>query len=159
MSYASCMRVAGALLFVGGCIADPGYGNGYPGYDPGSNPNPGNNGGCHQDSDCGSGSLICARDFSCVSKSETYTAHISWTIGAQPASKTTCAHLPDLDLQFRTTDNYFFGFSPIACDQGKFTIDKLPTWYVETTIGPTGSSGTLARIDPITGIATLDLPY
>jgi hypothetical protein len=150
------MRVLGALILVAACQAPP---DDYPPYtyDPG-NPYPPDNGGCNSDADCGTGN-ICARDFSCIPPSEAYVAHISWTIGGKQATTATCASLPDLDLQFMTTDQYYFGFSPIACDQGKFTIDKLPTWYVETSIGPEGDRGTTARIDPTTGVATLDLPY
>ncbi len=151
------MRLLGVLILVGAC-QDPGS-DSYPPttYDPGtSNPN---NGGCQQDSDCGNNGDICARDFSCVSPSQVYTAHVSWTIGGMPATAAACASLPDLDLQFTTTDDYWFGFSPVACDQGKFTIDKLPTWYVEASLGPEGDGATSARIDPTTGIAMIDLPF
>jgi hypothetical protein len=153
------MRLVGALILVGACLPDPGTSDGYPPstYDPGTS-NPSNT-GCMQDSDCGSNGDVCARDFSCVSPGDVYTAHISWTIGGMPATTAACMSLPDLDLEFHTTDDYWFGFSPVACDQGKFTIDKLPTWYVEATLGPEGDGGTTARIDPTTGIATIDLPF
>ena len=150
------MRVAAllALALAGGCQAPDDYG--YPPYDPGSGP-PGGNGGCSQDSDCGT-NLICARDFSCIAATDAYTAHITWTIAGQPATQAACAMRGDLDLDFYTSDDYWFGFSPIACDQGKFSIDKLPKAYVEVTLGPQGQGGTVARIDQVTGTAVLDLP-
>jgi len=162
MSYASGMRVAAVLVAVaiGACIPQD-RSTGFPdgNYDPNSNPQPGQN-GCRKDADCGTGSgLVCARDFACVNASDVYTAHISWTIHGALASAQTCASLPGLDLQFFTSDDYFFGYSPIACDQGKFTITKLPTWYMKVSIHPAGDQGTFTRIDPTTGDAAVDLPY
>ena len=153
------MRAALFLVVVlGGCLA-PDYSSGYPDgtYQPG-NPQPSDQGGCRKDTDCSS-NLVCARDYSCIAKSQVYTAHVNWTIHGAAASAATCAGLPDLDLQFFTSDNYYFGYSPIACSQGKFTIDKLPMWYVQASIGPQNEQGTFARIDATTGNATLDLPY
>jgi len=151
------------LGLLGGCITQSsGGGGGYGGYDgwgSGVGGGGGNSGyGCHLDSECGTGS-VCARDGECLLASQVRIVHVNWTLHQQPAATATCAAAADLDITFydgQTT----FGFSPVPCVEGKFTVDKLPTSY--TSVGleraGDGSGGATATFDT-TGVATIDLPY
>lgn len=150
------MRVVGLLVMVAACTPfnrDP-YPGGYT-YDPGQ-PQPGD-GECRTDGDCGA-SLLCARDLTCESASDLIVAHVNWTVSGKVANPTSCVHAPDLDITFATTNDYHFGFSPVPCDQGRFTVDKLPRWYTRVGLGPLGDRDTNAVFDA-TGNAMLDLPY
>lgn len=155
------MRLVAALVIIGAC-SSPYQGDDYPYYgnDPDSQLPPTSNGGCEKDSDCGT-DLVCARDYSCDTADQVMVAHISWTVSGQPANATTCKDIADLDIQFTDdSDQWWFGFSPVPCIEGKFTIDKLPKWYTRVGLGPVGPrTGGAAAIDPTTGAATIDLPY
>jgi len=161
------MRLAIALpLLFAGCIqqtsSDPGPG---PGPDPGWGTGPGGGGGdssfgCHADADCGSSS-VCARDGECLASSDVRSIHVTWTVSGQPASTQTCASALHLDLTFMDTAEDQFGFSPVPCVEGKFSIDKLPSWYgyVELSrTGDYGAGGASGSFDA-GGTATLDLSY
>ena len=153
------MRVA-ALLLVAACA--PAYSSGddyYGGYtpDPGRAPS-GNL--CESDAACGTGN-VCARDGACVAAEDVVVAHVAWTLSGAPANAQTCANLLDLDIQFvDQADDYWFGFSPVPCVEGKFTIDKLPKWYTQVGLGPIGDrTGASGFLDGTTGVVSIDLPY
>ena len=151
------MRALAALVLATGCLqpSDP---YPYPPPDPGGTLPPSSS-GCQQDAECGTGQ-VCARDFSCASPADVATVHVNWTLSGDTASAPRCAGTPDFDIQFRSSDQYYFGYSPVPCDQGRFTIDKLPIWYtrVEISLGE-GLRGTQGPIDFAKGTATVDLPY
>ncbi len=162
--YARLMRIALAFVLLSGCIQpaqpDPG-----PGPDPsGWGSGPGGGGGqtgswCHADTDCGGG-YVCARDGECLTSSQVRAVHVTWTLQSEPASSTTCAMSPNLDITFVDNTGNQFGFSPVPCVEGKFTIDKLPTWYTTVGLARTGdygggTSGTFAS----DGTVALDLSY
>jgi hypothetical protein len=138
------MRLALALVVLAGCIqetySDPPTSGGGWGTGPG-----GTGGhtsfGCHVDSDCGAD--VCARNGSCVTPDSVKTVHVSWTMNGQPASEQTCAFAPHLDISFyASSTGDEFGFSPVPCAEGKFTVDKLPVWYVTVQLSRTGDQGT-----------------
>ena len=111
--------------------------------------------GCHEDSDCPE---VCARDGECLPASQVELVHVTWTLSGAAASATTCASSPDLDITFGTSTGSF-GFSPVPCVEGKFTIDKIPTRYVTVSLFKTDSDyGAVTTIDR-TRSAVLDLPY
>jgi hypothetical protein len=148
------------LGLVGGCITQPGGSTGYGG----SSPDPGTSGsgsgvyGCHADSECGG--LVCARTGECLRPSEVRVVHVAWTVNAQVASAATCVNAPDLELTFGANTEGQFGFAPVPCVEGKFTIDKMPRGYSSVQLEREydyngGTSGTFDS----TGSALLDLPY
>jgi hypothetical protein len=112
---------------------------------------------CTTDAQCGDD--VCARTGECLQKSSVRSVKVDWTIdGAAPAS-TACADHPDLYLQF---DGFEYGdairFAPVACTEGSFFVDKLPTRYQQVEMGVEGSGGgDAATIDPSTARAQLDL--
>jgi hypothetical protein len=144
-------RVALLLVLVGCAQNDP-----YP--DPGG---PGDPGApmCTADTDCSTGQ-VCARTGECLATSEVYTVHVTWTLLGQPASQTSCASSPDLAIYFNAPNNGYWGYAPVPCAEGKFTVDKLPTWFNEVQLGLDNSNdGTYGTIDQATGLVTIDLPY
>ena len=168
-SFMSALRVWPLVLgLVGGCFTQssgptdypPPDPYPYPGYDGGSDPNP-TSYGCHQDSECG-GTLVCARDGGCLSPSQVRIIHVSWTLDGQPASTDSCKTAPALELAF--FDAYQggqFGFAPVPCQEGKFTVDKMPIVYTNVEMGPEynyGAGGASGSFDA-TGAVALDLPY
>jgi hypothetical protein len=138
------MRLALVLVFAG-CIQQT-YSDPPPSSSGGWGTGPGGTGGdtsygCHQDSECGS--EVCARNGSCEPADSVKTVHVSWTMNDQPASQQTCAFAQDLDISFiasATGDE--FGFSPVPCVEGKFTVDKLPVWYGTVQLSRAGDYGT-----------------
>lgn len=160
------MRFALAALLLAGCIIEPPPDPGpAPGGDGGSwgsgwGGSGGNTGyGCHADTDCGSG-YVCARDGECLTASAVWATHTNWTVKGLPASDTSCINAPKLDITFSTSSGEQFGFSPVPCDAGRYTIDKLPTRFTTVNLARAGdySGGDTAPFDA-TGNAVLDLPY
>lgn len=148
------MRIAiAALAFLGCAQPDPG-----PTWEPPPDQPPGT-WYCEKDSDCPG--QVCARDGSCQNAADLYAAHVNWTLKGQPASAQTCSAVPSLELQFDQGDAYGFGFAPVPCAEGKFSIDKLPTWYTRIDLygvdDPGG--GTSGVISPSSGAVTVDLQY
>lgn len=80
---------------------------------------------CTKDSQCGGD--VCARDGECIPAADLRMAKLSWTIQGMPASAQTCASSPDFSIYFdSSTTGESFGFDPVPCQEGQFTIDKLP---------------------------------
>ncbi len=171
MSYRSLMRglrlLPVVLAMVGGCItqssSDPPY-DPYNPYDPGWGSGAGGGGGstgfgCHADTECGTGS-VCARDGECLAADQVRVVHVIWTVQGQAASATTCTAAPKLDITFSDAQGYSFGFSPVPCAEGKFTVDKMPTNFssvaLERQYAYDGGAG---GVFDATGTATVDLPY
>lgn len=120
-------------------------------------PDPGPTGEyCETDSQCGT--QVCARDGSCQDPSNLYTVHVTWTISGQPASATSCTNAGDLQIEF---DGYeTFGFAPVPCAEGKFSVDKLPLQYTRVDLSRENGNDAGASGDiPMTGTVALDLPY
>jgi hypothetical protein len=156
-----------AALLLAGCIIEP--------PDPGPDPGGGSDGwgsgwggsggstgyGCHSDTACGSG-YVCARNGECTIASGVRIIHANWTVKGQPASDATCVSSKSLDITFSTSADSFdmFGFAPVPCNAGRYTIDKMPARYTYVTLARTGdnSGGDSATFDA-EGNAMLDLPY
>ena len=171
MSYRSVMRGARVwpvvLALVGGCItqssSDPPY-DPYP-PDPGWGSGPGGGGGstgfgCHADTECGTGA-VCARDGECLAADQVRIIHVSWTVQGQVASTATCSAGPMLALSFSDSAGLVFGFEPVPCAEGRFTVDKMPISYDTVSLQRQYEldSGRVSDVFDATGNATLDLPY
>lgn len=91
-------------------------------------------GECMVDNDC-SGSHVCARNGECLSPSAVRSARVTWTIRSMPASATTCAATPDFYILFYAQPGDTFGFEPVPCAAGLYSIDKLPTRFISVEIG------------------------
>ena len=118
----------------------------------------GSSGGtCELDDDCGGN--VCARNGECLPASSVRTVHLTWTIGGQPASTTTCAAMPDLYVLFYAPDpNDSFGYAPVPCDAGVFTIDKLPTRFTSAELGAQGRDDGVEQSITASGDLAFDLP-
>ncbi|HUJ62436.1 MAG TPA: hypothetical protein VLX92_28230 [Kofleriaceae bacterium] len=98
---------------------------------------PSGDGECTTDSNCGSN--VCARDGECLPGDQVRMVVVTWTVGGQPASAATCASFPDLYLQFDGSSyDDSFGFDPVPCAEGQFTIDKIPDRFTQAELGPSG---------------------
>ena len=119
---------------------------------------------CTTNADCGDD--VCGRDAFCSAPSDVRTVHVSWTINHQAADATTCAPSPIFDVEFQTDPisadrGGTIDFARVPCDEGLFTIDRIPTkyWVAGAKTSPTGgSSGMYVPIDE-TNSAKIDLPY
>jgi hypothetical protein len=87
---------------------------------------------CTLDTQCQSGE-VCARDEQCSPASQVRALKITWTIRGAPASATTCASSPSFSLWF-DSPGLSFGFEPVPCMEGQFTIDKLPLDYDQVSL-------------------------
>ena len=153
------MRLALVLVLVVGCLPPPSdppppdpdpYG-GYTG--PTTDPFD----GCRMDSECAP--QICARDRACYPATSVHAGRVSWTIHDMPASTASCGSTPNLHLGFRSSNGEAFGFAPVPCKNGLFSVDKLPTLYTAVELGVVGgSTTTMAAIDRETGEALVKLP-
>jgi len=159
------MRTALALAFVlVGCV-DRSY-DPPPDYPPPDNyppPDyPPTTYGCTADSQCGAGE-VCARNYTCLSASSVHAIHVTWTIQTQTANQTSCstAGASSLEIDFSGNAESPWGYAPVPCMEGKFSIDKMPTGYTYVNLGRDGdvNSGSGAKIDATTGNAVIDLPY
>src|SRR5512144_2655026 len=127
------MRPALAATLLAACIVEPttsdpppsnetGWGSGWGGSSGTTD------WGCHMDSQCPT-SYVCARDGECLPASAVRTIHVVWTLKGQPASDATCSQSPQLDITFSDSSGDLFGFAPVPCNAGKYTIDKFPASY------------------------------
>jgi hypothetical protein len=182
MSYRKVVRSTSVLPLVlglvGACVTQdtsPDYGGGgYGGDDGGGGGGGGGNYGgyCGSDSDCiselGSG-YVCARDEECELASNVRTVRITWTVMGQAAGSASCSSSPDLELLFNQTGqlsgtNYEFGFAPVPCAEGVFSIDKLPDYYTyvglfdQSTFDEDDSPGVTGTFDG-SGDCALDLNF
>jgi hypothetical protein len=114
-------------------------------------------GACRSDSAC-SGGELCARTGTCLPPSQIRAAHVIWTVGGAQADATTCSPAPDFDLAFRTASDEGrpLSYSPVPCELGKFTVDKLPTKFTTVRLTHKGKTDT-ASIDATSGEAVFDL--
>jgi hypothetical protein len=163
------MRIAVAAVLaisLGGCIIEPPDGNDPPpgggggGWGSGWGGGGGSSGyGCRADSECG-GSYVCARTGECLPESAVRIVRTTWTLEGQPASDATCTSAPKLSITFLTGPGDVFGFAPVPCDAGKFTVDKLPTRFSSVALARLGDDhgGGTAAFD-VEGNALIDLPY
>lgn len=161
------MRFALAALLLTGCIIEPPDGGGdYPppgsgdGWGSGWGGSGGTGGyGCQSDAACGTGN-VCARNGECTTASNVRIVHAEWTLRDQVASDTSCTGARSLEITFSTSGGEMFGFAPVPCNAGKFTVDKLPTRYTMVTLSRAGDyyGGATAAFDA-DGNAALDLPY
>ena len=115
--------------------------------------------GCHADTECGGG-LVCARNGECLAASSVRIVRTTWTIGDQMASDASCTNAPKLSITFSDSYGDLFGFSPVPCDAGKFTVDKLPARFTNVQLTRDGDDyGGAATSFDTEGNALLDLPY
>ena len=74
-----------------------------------------------------------------------------------PASDTTCAATPNFYVLFSGTQiSDTFGFSPVPCKSGVFSIDKLPRRFVSVELGVENGNSEVTSIDA-QGNASFDL--
>jgi hypothetical protein len=118
-------------------------------------------GTCSSDGDC-SGGDVCARDGQCLSADYVRAIRVTWTIGGMAASPTTCALHPDFMIQFSDDSGAAdygesFGFAPVPCMEGVFSVDRMPVSIVDVTMNYDDFSGPphFARIGD-DGNATID---
>lgn len=132
------MRAALALLLLAGC------------------PDSHDGQGCEADADCGDD--ICARDGECTPASEVRQVKITWTINSMMANATTCAGHDSLYLQFDgPMFEDTFGYAPVPCMQGQFTIDRLPRRFDQVELGPDQGVFTQTAAIDANDMASFDL--
>ncbi len=96
---------------------------------------------CLYDLECNEG-RVCARDKSCVDAGKIRTLAVRWSIEGQAASPTRCEAYPALYIRFTAT--YLddgFGYSPVPCYAGQYSMDKLPQWYTRVELGRSNRDG------------------
>ena len=153
------MRIAVLIVLAAGCIPvnEPAPG---PDYDYDSGGWTGSGGdpvyGCRMDSECGA--QVCARNGNCYPATSIRAVVTTWTVGGEVASVASCTGHPDLSIRFATTSGDSFGFAPVPCRNGKFTIDKLPTSYTRVELAVDGASYATSASITSTGDAMIDLP-
>jgi hypothetical protein len=93
--------------------------------------------------------------------SQVRVIHVLWTVHELATTTMTCAAAPNLDITFLDAQQTQFGFSPVPCVEGKFTVDKMPTTYTMVNLERAGdyNGGANGTFDPTTGTASLNLPY
>ena len=113
-------------------------------------------GECRVNADCG-GDLACARNGECLPANEVRAVRVTWTIRGMPANDATCATTPTFYLLFasaQTNDTY--GYSPVPCNAGLFTVDKLPKRYISVELGVESGFAQAKAFDS-QGMAAFDL--
>jgi hypothetical protein len=118
--------------------------------------------GCHSDDDCG-GDTVCARDGECLPAADVRHISVTWTIAGAAASDTTCADEPNLEISFTdeldVDDGDGFGFAPVPCNEGKFSVDKMPTHLNAAELGnEDGDTDAASGSFDGSGNLTLDIP-
>lgn len=113
-------------------------------------------GDCEIDNDC-SGDYVCARNGECLPPSDVHPLRITWTIRGQVPSTASCSASPDLYLIFYGYDaSDQFGYEPVPCETGLFSIDKLPTRFTSVELGERNGFS-MEKAITSTGTVTFDL--
>jgi hypothetical protein len=114
--------------------------------------------GCQADADCPG--MVCARTRECLPASQVRAVHTIWTVGDAAASTGSCTVSPKLAITFSSSAGEQWGYAPVPCNEGKFTIDKFPTRFGNVQLARESdyNGGAYGTFDA-TGNATLDLPY
>ena len=149
-----------AVVFVVGCVPRPSEPPDDPWVGPPVVTNPPHP-GCESDASCSSGQ-VCARTGACLAPDQVRAIHVSWTVSGMPASSTSCASAPDLQIELDSTSgSAHLAYLPLPCVEGRFSVDKAPISIDKVSLGRAygGSGWQNAKIDPVTGEASLDLPY
>jgi hypothetical protein len=123
-------------------------------------PQQGSNSECMQDTDCTNGDVCARGDDNCVSPSEVRAVKATWTVKGMPASDAACVTAPDFYIRFRTSSRMdSFGYSPVPCKLGQFTMDKLPTRFFKVELGIDNGNGFGTEVQAIdsNGIAAFDM--
>jgi hypothetical protein len=110
---------------------------------------------CLVDDDC-SGGDVCARNGECSSTAR--SVRVTWTIRGMPASASSCAQTPNFFIMFSSPspgDQY--GYEPVPCAAGVFTVDKLPKRFNAVELGVSSSGYSEAAAFDSQGNAMLDL--
>lgn len=115
---------------------------------------------CDEDVECDDGTVCARGDHLCVLPTEVRMVRAEWTINGEPADVGTCGGDLDLRIQF-LSDNFEddFGFSPVPCETGLFTVDKLPVRYRSVELGIEGSGLSDRSSFDAAGNALLNLQF
>jgi hypothetical protein len=134
---------------------DSGWGSGWGGTD-GTVPTY----GCQSDAECPGN--VCARTRECLPASEVRAISTTWTVDGALASSTSCSGEPRLAITFSRGTGTIeqWGYAPVPCKAGKFTIDKFPIRFDRVQLAGEYdySGGDFGQFDA-TGTVMLDLPY
>ena len=114
----------------------------------------GGNSKCTSDSQCGG--EVCARNGECTAAANIRMVKVTWTVRGQQASATTCGATTSLELWFDSAQDYF-GYEPVPCMEGQFTIDKIPLRFEEVELDRAGGSPVGYSPIPATGTVAFDL--
>jgi len=111
---------------------------------------------CETDRDCDE---VCARNHECADADEVRAVRVTWTLSGRPANDATCASARQLAITFYgpAFDDQF-GFSPVPCSAGLFSVDKIPKRFDAVDLGKLNVGATYAKLDA-SGTAAIDLPY
>ena len=104
---------------------------------------------CTIDADCTCGD-ICSRAEECWPPDQIHAVTIHWTIGGQAPIATTCAGITSLDVDYDDSQSgRRVGFSPVACNEGQFPIDKWPVHFDTAMVTAHGNGNQTQGTAPI----------
>lgn len=157
--------LAVTALGLSGCLIEDSYdddgyygGGGGTGWGSGWGGGGGNSGyGCETDAECGG--LTCTRNGECLSAGLVREVRTIWTIDGEAASVPACMNAPKLSITFTSSTGEEFGYTPVPCEAGKFTVDKFPTRFTGVSLSRAHERGGAYGAFASDGTATLDLPY
>lgn len=114
--------------------------------------------GCKTDAECPG--QVCARTRECLPASQVRAVRTLWTVDDTVADTASCSSSPKLAITFSSNYGEQWGYAPVPCDAGKFTIDKFPTRFGSVQLARESdySGGAYGTFDT-NGTASLDLPY
>lgn len=112
---------------------------------------------CAEDSDCQGG--VCVRSGQCFPAEDVRSIAVVWTVNGQPASADACGTHPSFTLQFESDVGYGYGYAPVPCSAGKFTVDKIAKIINFVDMFDNTGGGADGPIIDATGQATLDLTF
>ena len=81
---------------------------------------------CELDSECDSGE-VCARSAECLPESRVRKVQVRWTIEGEAPVEANCARVGPLEIKFMSTRDDLINYTPLACEAGLFTLDKMPS--------------------------------
>jgi hypothetical protein len=112
--------------------------------------------GCTADDQCATAE-VCGRDHYCYAPESVMTVTVNWTLSGAAPDELSCMGHTRLEIEFESSADTF-GYAPVPCELGRFTVTKLPGQYNRVWLGIPDSVGTSMAIPESRELA-LDLPF
>jgi hypothetical protein len=114
---------------------------------------------CKVDGDCGV--VVCDNSSICTDMGMLRKVQVSWTINGSIPGASNCTGVARLEVEFQALDGAAFGYGPVPCTAGLFSLLKMPSKFVKaklTAIRTGGGDSQVTGDIGADGFVNVDIP-